>query len=171
MPGSRASARSTPITERPLTPGEVALARSVFGDAIDYAPVRVHRRKWWPFQPRHLLMAPCGHIHVHPASDLWREDYAASPIALQGLFLHEMTHVLQAQERGRLYLPLMRHPFCRYRYEIVPGKPFDAYGLEQQGEIVRHAFLARRGLALPDIPPREALERIVQARFGGPYAA
>jgi hypothetical protein len=37
----------------------------------------------------------------------------------------------------------MRHPFCRYDYELVPGKPFVRYGIEQQAEIVRHAFLAR----------------------------
>ncbi len=116
-------------------------------------------------------MAPCGHIHAHPASELWREDYALAPIALQGLFLHELTHVLQAQERGRFYLPLMRHPFCRYRYEIAPGRRFDDYGLEQQGEIIRHAFLARRGATLPGMPPRAALERIVGARFGTPHPA
>ena len=53
-----------------------------------------------------------------------------------------MTHVWQAQTRGRFYLPLMRHPFCRYAYELVDGRPFGRYGLEQQAEIVRHRFLA-----------------------------
>jgi hypothetical protein len=152
-------------TERPLTTGEIALARSVFGDAIDYAPVRIAHSKWWLFQPREILMSPCGHVHVHPASSLWREDYAAEPIALQGLLMHELTHVLQAQERGRWYLPLMRHPFCRYRYRVVPGRPFDRYGIEQQGEIVRHLFFARRNCAVPGMPGRDELERIAAPRF------
>jgi hypothetical protein len=28
--------------------------------------VRLVRGKWWPFQPRGIVMAPCGHIHFHP---------------------------------------------------------------------------------------------------------
>jgi hypothetical protein len=130
---------------RPLTPGEVTLVRSVFGDAIDTSLVRLVRGKWWPFQPRRSAMAPMGHIHFHPDGGGWSEDYSHEPLHSQGFFIHEMTHVWQAQKGGRFYLPLMRHPFCRYRYEIVPGRPFRRYGLEQQAEIVRHIFLAARG--------------------------
>ena len=135
---------------RPLTPGEVDLSRSVFGPAIDYHRVSIVRRKWWPFQPRGIVMAPTGNIHFHPNSETYRDDFAAAPLSLQGLFIHEMTHVLQSQQRGRYYLPLMRHPFCRYRYDLRDGQRFDAYGLEQQAEIMRHIFLATRGAALPD---------------------
>lgn len=148
-------------TSRPLTAGEIALARTIFGDAIDYAPVTVRRRKWFPFQPRETAMAPCGHIHFHPRGSLWSEDFAAADIGLQGLFLHEMTHVWQAQQRGRFYLPLMRHPFCRYAYEYEPGRPFERYGLEQQGEIVRHAHLLRHGRTVSAAPPVDALEAIL----------
>jgi hypothetical protein len=133
---------------RPLTSGEIALARTVFGDAIDYPKVRLVQRKWWPFQPRGIVMAPTGNIHFHPADPNWREDFAEASLNLQGLFIHELTHVWQAQTRGRFYLPLMRHPFCRYAYRFVPGKPFDRYGLEQQAEIVRHAFLQKQGRRL-----------------------
>jgi hypothetical protein len=133
---------------RSLTPGEIALARSVFGEAIDYPKVRLVRRKWWPLQPRGIVMAPTGNIHFHPADPNWREDFSTAPLSLQGLFIHELTHVWQAQTRGRFYLPLMRHPFCRYAYRFVPGKPFAAYGLEQQAEIVRHAFLQKQGQKL-----------------------
>ena len=132
------------VDSRPLTQGERALAASIFGDAVDYDPVRIRRRKWFPFQPRHTVMAPCGHIHFHPASPLWSDDFSAEPLHRQGLFIHEMVHVWQAQKRGRFYLPLMRHPFCRYRYRLEPGRAFESYGLEQQAEIVRHAFLARQ---------------------------
>ena len=130
---------------RSLTRDEVALAQTVFGDAIDYARVRIVRRKWWFFQPKGVVMAPTGNIHFHPASDLYRDDFAEASLSLQGLLIHEMTHVLQSQSRGRYYLPLMRHPFCRYRYELREGLSFDRYGLEQQAEIMRHIFLAGRG--------------------------
>lgn len=132
---------------RPLTSGEIALTQSVFGAAIDYDRVRIVRRKWWWFQPRGVVMAPTGNIHFHPESTLYRDDFAAAPVSLQGLFIHEMTHVWQAQRHGRFYLPLMRHPFCRYAYAIRPGRQFDRYGLEQQAELVRHRFLAVRGFA------------------------
>jgi hypothetical protein len=146
---------------RPLTPGERNLAASVFGDSIDYEPVKIVRRAWWPLQPRNIVMAPCGNIHFHRASDLWSDDFAAEPLHRQGLFIHEMTHVWQAQLRGKYYLPLMRHPFCKYRYTFRPGRPFDRYGLEQQAEIVRHAFLLEQGLLLQQAPAMAELQAIL----------
>ena len=142
---------------RPLTPDEITLARSVFGDAIDYARVRLVRRRWWPFQPKGVVMAPTGNIHFHPDSEQWSEDFAHEPLSAQGMFIHEMTHVWQSQTRGRFYLPLMRHPFCRYGYELRPDRPFDRYGLEQQAEIARHAFLGTRGMPLAQVPNRSIL--------------
>ena len=91
-------------------------------------------------------MAPSGHIHFHRNSPLWSEDFSTERVSLQALFIHEMTHVWQAQKGGRFFLPLMRHPFCRYSYRLTKGKPFGRYGLEQQAEIVRHSFLAASGV-------------------------
>jgi hypothetical protein len=142
---------------RHLTAGEIALARSVFGEAIDYGRVRMVRRKWWPFQPKGIVMAPTGNIHFHPDSPLWSEDFSKERLSLQGLFIHEMTHVWQAQARGRFYLPLMRHPFCRYGYELIEGRPFGRYGLEQQAEMVRHCFLAGQGKACGPLTDRSFL--------------
>jgi len=151
---------------RALTPGEGMLAASMFGDAIDYDRVRIHRRKYWPLQSPRMTMAPNGHLWFHPHADHYCPDFCAAPsLSLQGHFIHEMTHVWQAQTRGRWYLPLMRHPWCRYDYVLEPGKPFTAYGIEQQAEIVRHAFLARRGAAPAGTPPAGALEAILP--FGG----
>ncbi len=123
--------------------GEVALARSMFGDAIDYARVRIVRRKWAFFQPRDTVMAPLGKIHFHPQGAAYRDDFAAASLADQALFIHEMVHVWQHQ-RG-LFLPLLRHPWCRYDYALTPGRPLHRYGIEQQAEIVAHAFLLRQG--------------------------
>ncbi|HVF36488.1 MAG TPA: vgr related protein [Sphingomicrobium sp.] len=142
---------------RSLTSGEIDLAYSIFGSAIDYGSVKLIRGKWWPFQPRGVVMAPTGNIHFHPHSKLWSEDFSGEPLTLQGLFIHEMTHVWQAQTRGRFYLVLMRHPFCRYTYELVDDRPFDRYGLEQQAEIVRHRFLADRGAVVSRLPDRNLL--------------
>ena len=150
---------------RSLTPGEIALARSIFGDAIDYSRVKLVKRKWWWFQPKSTAMAPTGNIHFHPHGDLWSEDFAAEPLHRQGLFIHEMTHVWQSQTRGRFYLPLMRHPFCRYRYAVEDGRAFGRYGLEQQAEIVRHAFLADRGVKLAATQDPQRLRRLLPETF------
>ena len=149
---------------RPLTAGERDLASSIFGNAIDLDAVTVKRKKWFPFQPKNVLMAPTGHIHVHPASDHWSEDFAEEHVHAQGWFLHELTHVWQSQKRGKYYLPLMRHPLCRYDYAVRAGWPLERYGLEQQGEIVRHAFLLRNRITVPGAPPLPVLESILPFR-------
>ena len=140
-----------------MTPGEVELVRSIFGDAIDPSKVRLVKGKWWPFHPRRAAMAPMGDIWFHPDGGGWSEDFSEEPLGLQGFFIHEMTHVWQAQKGGRFYLSLMRHPFCRYDYRVEAGKPFAAYGIEQQAEIVKHRFLADHGAPQAIVPPRELL--------------
>lgn len=150
-----------PGGERPLTPGETALAQSVFGTAIDLAEVRIRRRRFFPFQPRGTVMAPMGHIHFHPTGPHYRDDFAEAPLGLQSLFIHELVHVWQAQQRGRYYLPLMRHPFCRYGYRFDPARPFAAYGIEQQAELVAHAFLAANGAPLAVAPPLADLQSVL----------
>ena len=140
-----------------MTSGEIEVARSIFGSAIDYSSVRLVRGKWWPFQPRRSAMAPMGSIYFHPDGGGWSDDFSKESIARQGYFIHELTHVWQTQKGGRFYLPLMRHPFCKYDYRLEPGRPFGRYGLEQQAEIVRHRFLGDRGVRVPILPPRELL--------------
>ncbi|PTS79694.1 vgr related protein [Sphingomonas sp. HMWF008] len=131
------------MSARPLTSAEIDLARSVFGDAIDYAPVRIEQRKWAFFQPRETVMAPTGCIHFHPKGTRYRDDFACGNLDDQGLLIHELTHIWQSQ--SGIYLPLRRHPFCRYDYAVHVGWPLKRYGIEQQAEIVRHTFVLRRG--------------------------
>ena len=146
-----------------LTAGERAMARTIFRDAIDYDRVLLRRDAWWPFQPRLVVMAPDGDIWFHPAGPHWCADFSTAPIAAQGLFMHEMTHVYHAARGGRWWLPLMRHPFCRYDYALRPGKPFHRYGIEQQAEIVRHTFLLRAGFTVPGAPALESYETLLGA--------
>ena len=147
---------------RPLTEAERALATSVFGAALDLDAVRIHRRKWWLFQPRNVTMAPQGHIHFHPNGVGYCDCFASSSLGLQGHLIHELVHVWQYQHGMNLILK--RHPFCRYAYTIKPGWTLDRYGIEQQAEIVRHAFLLRRGVTVPGAPPLATLESILPFR-------
>jgi hypothetical protein len=106
-------------------------------------------------------MAPDGHLWFHPHGELYCDDFCSESLTLQGHFIHEMTHVWQAQTRGRWWLPLMRHPWCRYDYEIAPRKPFVRYGIEQQAEIVRHAFLLQHGIQPKGKPPQSVYEALL----------
>lgn len=133
----------------------------MFGEAIDCGPVRVKRRRWFPFQPVGTVMAPCGHLHFHPRTSLYQEDFSQAGLGLQGLFVHEMTHVWQTQNKGRWYLPLMRHPLCRYDYALRPGWTLGRYGIEQQAEIVRHVFLLRSGVNVAGAPPLDSYRGII----------
>ena len=116
------------MAERFLTPAETRLVGSLFGDAIEPGRIRVCRRRWFPFHPRDAIMAPDGHIWCHPRGSLWRDCYASASLTMQALFVHELVHVWQAQTRGRWYLPLMRHPFCRYAYALTRVAPSPATG-------------------------------------------
>jgi hypothetical protein len=147
--------------QRALTAGEVALARGIFGEAVDYAAVTIRRRKFMPFQPRRVTMAPMGHLYFHPRGTAYCDDFAAASLALQGLFIHELTHVWQTQTRGRWYLVMHRHPFCRYRYALMPGKPLASYGIEQQAMIIQHAFWLLRGAKIAGVADKAAYDLLV----------
>lgn len=144
---------------RSLTAAETALARDVFGNAIDYSRVKVFARKWWLFQPRQIAMAPDGNLWLSPKGDLYCDDFCQSPIERQGLFIHEMTHVWQHQQGVNLIL--RRHPFCRYSYALKAGWSLNKYGIEQQAEIVRHAFLLQQGEPVAGAPPLATYRKIL----------
>lgn len=139
----------------------MALVRGIFGDAVDCARVTLRRRKWFPFQPRNRMMAPWGHVHFHPADAFYCDDFAAASLHRQGHFLHEMAHVWQAQTRGRLYVLLRGMVSRNYSYSLKPGWTLERYGIEQQAEIVRHAFLLRSGVKLPGVADASAYEVLV----------
>ena len=133
----------------------------MFGDAVDCARVRIKRRKFFPLHPTGVTMAPMGHLHFHPRAAHYCDDFAAAPLTSQAHFIHEMVHVWQAQTRGRWYLVTRRHPWCRYDYALKPGWLLARYGIEQQAEIVRHAFLLREGVPVAGAPSLAAYEAIL----------
>lgn len=152
--------RTPAIEIRHATPGERALIASVFGEALDAAALTFRRGKWWVLQPRRVVMAPDGHVWFHPKSTAWRDDFSAASLPLRAFVVHELVHVWQRQHGVNLLL--RRYPFARYRYlPLVPGKPFAAYGIEQQAEIVRHAYLRREGADVAGAPPLAAYAAIL----------
>jgi hypothetical protein len=150
------------LTVRALTPAERKLTESVFGSAIDPDQVQVNNRKFFWFQPRRTIMAPDGALWFHPKGDHYCEDFCGQDLSEQGLFIHEMTHVWQHQKG--INLLLRRYPGMRYDYAIKPGWKLERYNLEQQAEIVRHAFLLKNGYVIAGAPPIRVYDGLLPFR-------
>ena len=126
---------------RPLTAAEIAMASLLFRDAIDYRRVRIHGRRYMPFQPHNCAMAPNGHLYFHASRFL--DDYAQSSVTNRHWFMHEMTHVWQHQLgyavrlRGAVRLGLS------YDYDLAPGKTLADFNMEAQGDLLADYFVLR----------------------------
>jgi hypothetical protein len=106
-------------------------------------------------------MAPLGHLHFHPKGNSYCDDFSTHAIGRKGFFIHEMTHVWQTQTRGKYFLIFARLPWARYSYSLKPGWRLERYGVEQQAEIVRHAFLLRNGAKVAGIGDASAYDKLV----------
>lgn len=130
---------------RALTEGEITLAKRVFGDSIDYDKVRLRDENYVPWQGKNYVMAPNGHIYF---GEDWHgiSDWSLEVIEMQGLFIHEMTHVWQHQHGVNVLLVgayQQAKQFLwsdQYLYQVEPGKTLKDYNIEQQGDIVRDYY-------------------------------
>jgi hypothetical protein len=125
---------------RPLTAGETAMASAVFGDAIDYAKVRIFKRRYLPFglQPRNCAMSPNGSIYFHRSCCL--TDFSTGDDHARHWFMHEMVHVWQHQLgypvrlRGAIRLGLS------YDYQLAADKTLADFNMEAQGDLLADYF-------------------------------
>ena len=131
--------RMRTFSRRALTRGERDLAEPIFGVEIDWPRVRIVQGPAAGFG----AMAPMRHT-IFFSGWAAAADFAAAPAPEQGWFIHELAHVWQAGQG--VILPLAKLSALgrnAYRLRLAPGKPFRAYNIEQQAEIVRGLFLAR----------------------------
>ncbi|MEP5938997.1 MAG: vgr related protein [Erythrobacter sp.] len=106
-------------------------------------------------------MAPRGHVHFHPHGSAYCDDFSREDLQRQGLLIHELVHVWQSQTRGKWYLVFCRMPWAQYGYSLKPGRPLTSYGIEQQAEIVKHAFWLRNGGRIAGAPDKTAYDLLV----------
>lgn len=132
---------------RGLTSGEIALGREAFGDSLHYALIR-----FWP-APRPLSRAfvPGRWFGrdwiVWPKADL-PEDLSVAPLKQQATFIHELTHVWQAQQGVNLLTGKLRagdRPED-YLYPVAADCHWDRLNIEQQAMVVEDRFRLSRGL-------------------------
>jgi hypothetical protein len=127
---------------RALTKNEIALARGYFGDEIDYGRVRVHsaRMHYGAFvSGNHLVfskkLGACGDLAQSGANLFQSVEHRA-------LFIHEMTHIWQAQKQPRS-LAKLKAGFLRaagrdpYAYDVNDETKFMDYGIEQQARLMQ----------------------------------
>jgi hypothetical protein len=139
------------------------VARRAFGDAIDLDAVTLRREKWWWLQPAWAVMAPDGHIWFHPNHRAWHDDFSTASLFLQGLLVHELVHVWQHQQGVNLIV--RRGIWARYDYlPMKPGRPFTDYGIEQQAEMVRDAYVKRMGGTVAGTPALAVYDAILPFR-------
>lgn len=129
---------------RPMTPGEIAMAKVIFKDSIDYSQVKVHNGEylWFGLQPDNTAMTPNGEMYFNP--DYFKEDFSVSENdGDKHWFIHEMVHVWQYQLdypvklRGAIRIGLS------YKYTLEEGKSLSDYNMEAQGEIVADYFAVK----------------------------
>jgi uncharacterized Zn-binding protein involved in type VI secretion len=133
---------SAPDDERSLTPGEIEMARLVFGDAVDYSTVRVHNHGYWllfGLQGKNTAVTPNGEMYY--PKGIYREDYSAARIEFQQLFIHEMTHVWQYQLGYNIKLVRVPRPNMSYDYLLDETRLFHDYNMEAQGNVLADYFL------------------------------
>jgi hypothetical protein len=142
--------------ERCLTPGEIELARTVFGNNIDYAKTRISNRQLNKMAPKNGGCCFKNCINISGASYL--EDYSKAAPPKQSFFIHEMTHIWQYQTNAfalaRGFLKdMVRHGFNymakAYDYRLEASKIFSEYGPEQQAGMVQDYFLLLNGYTTP----------------------
>lgn len=142
-------ALTRPGAFRRLTAGEADLCTEIFGSGLNSQRVRIFANPLiWPI--RAFVTGPA--VVVWP----WRDalaDFAdpAASLAQQAMFVHEMTHVWQAQNGINLLLGKLRagDGARAYAYDLETAPDFTRMNIEQQAMVVEHAFVAARGGRVP----------------------
>ena len=138
------------MTARPLTQNEIAMAQKIFGHALDYKIIKIHNQSALPFLPQNTAMAPNNNVYM--PERLYCPDYALASPSLQALFIHELVHVWQHQNKvlhvfGAFLKETVKHKFnyaAAYDYTLQKDCDLAQYGLEQQARIIEDYFLLKK---------------------------
>ncbi|MFC5569356.1 SpvB/TcaC N-terminal domain-containing protein [Lysobacter yangpyeongensis] len=152
---------------RGLTKGEKEMARSVFGDDLDYDKPRIFRKKAYFFQPNDRAMTPDGNIYFHPDDQGYHDDFSNSDIYSQHTFIHEMTHVWQNQQGINVRTAAFNRSYDYW--PLQSGKKFGDYGLEQQAQMTSDYFMlqssGRIWTSLKPRPTAQDYEQVIPFRY------
>ena len=148
--GLDATKRQMTQEDSPLTPEEISMAQTIYGNTIDYSKVRIVTDKpsaflpWGSMTIGNTIYCPRGRGGLKPE------------------FIHEMMHIWQNQKDGglwsavKLFLESPQGYISKevYKYEADSTKKMEDYNIEQQGNMARDLFLLKENIARnPGAPP------------------
>ena len=133
---------------RALTAGEAALAREAFGAALRLDRVRL---VGWPFARAFVAGRWFGRDWIVWPRQALVDDFARASLRLQGVLVHELTHVWQAQQGVNLLLGKLKagDSAAAYAYAADGDCRWDGLNIEQQAMVMEHRFHLARGGAAP----------------------
>lgn len=140
---------------RPLTAGELALIRSVFGNSISDTTLQSLRvnnfaATFFPDDRAHVPPLT-GDVHF-PVG--YSDDFSAAGSALIGTFIHEMVHVWQLQNWGIVeYTARGAASVNNYDYRAIfnSGASFDSLPMEAQAQFISDYYRSLNGLGPQDL--------------------
>lgn len=142
---------------RRLSYGEQMMARSVFGDSIDYTHVKLFNR-YYAFMKgiTDCHMAPNGNIYMPLNRGRKKVDDFSLPGKPQTRLMHELTHVWQYQQGMNIYGSALSAWLKNglndygqsYKFDVNGKAKFGDLNLEQQAMAVEKYFTARSEVAV-----------------------
>jgi len=157
---------------RPLTVGEIQMARPIFQSSIDYTRVRVHNKEylWFGIQDDDTAMTPNGEIYFN--SKHFKSDFSMEDTVYKLWFMHEMVHVWQYQLGYGVKMAGITTNYRAsnvYKYDVKTdtGKKLEDFNFEKQGDIIRNYYGARF-LNFDPLGHRKFLESVLTEFLGDP---
>lgn len=144
-----AAVRTKARFHRALTPGEIELARAMFGAAIRLETVRILSAPW-PFDRAFAPGCWFGRDWIVWPGKQVPEDASKASLGVQALLIHELVHVCQAQQGVNLLAAKIRagDSAASYRYPLDCAA-WDMLNIEQQASLVEHRFRLSKGQSVP----------------------
>ena len=147
---------------RPLTEGEIELAQSIYGDAIDYSEVEIHNDNH-VFLPDDRAHAPNGDMYF--PGDTYEADFSEAGLGDRETFIHELGHVLQHQNGVWVKTTAVTDVITGnggydWEDEYTEGTDFSDWGLEEQAQFFSDLYVARETGRTPEGVTKEQMEEL-----------
>ncbi len=154
------------LETRRLTPRELVLLKSVFGGAIDYAPVRLQKGGLLTMRGQAVAWAN----RVRFPAERFRQDFTTGTLGDAVWLVHELAHVWQWQTLDGYHpLKAAREHLTGtdpYAYTLDPTRALLDYGWEQQAKLIED--WTRRCIQGDDAEQLAQYERVIRTAIPAP---
>ena len=128
---------------RPLQAWEIKMAKTVYGNSINYQLIRLDERAWAGPKQYHFCYVSFNLINS------WKK-------MANHILIHELMHIWQYQRMGAIYMVRAlsaQHTEMGYNYggieaireKMADGKTLLDFNFEQQADVVADCFLLQQG--------------------------